>query len=170
MISLSSYTRLAVATTVLAFIVVVLGAFVRLSNAGLSCPDWPGCYGQLGVPQTQTAIETANAAFPERPVDVPRAWKEMIHRYLAGFLGIAILALAVFAWRRRQRPGQLLALPVGLVGLVLFQALLGMWTVTLLLKPLVVTAHLLGGFATLALLWWLSLRQGRLFMGFGASS
>ena len=164
MITLSSYTRLAVRTTLLAFTVVVFGAYVRLSNAGLSCPDWPGCYGLIGVPETQTAIESANQAFPDRPVDAPRAWKEMIHRYLAGFLGLAILALAVFAWRRRHRPGQLVALPVGLVGLVLFQALLGMWTVTLLLKPIVVTAHLLGGFATLALLWWLSLRQGRLFM------
>ena len=165
MISLSSYTRLCVCTTILAFTVIVFGAYVRLSNAGLSCPDWPGCYGQLGVPQTQHAIDMANETFPQRPVDIPRAWKEMIHRYLAGCLGLAILALAVLAWCRRKRPGQMLGVPGTLVVLVLFQSLLGMWTVTLLLKPLVVTAHLLGGFATLALLWWVSLRQGRLFLG-----
>ena len=92
----------------------------------------------------------------------------MIHRYLAGLLGLAILALAIFAWKRRYRPGQLVGLPAALVLLVFLQGLLGMWTVTLLLKPLVVTAHLLGGFSTLALLWWLSLRQGRLFLGPGA--
>ena len=88
----------------------------------------------------------------------------MIHRYLASALGLAILALAFLAWRRRRRPGQLVLVPFALVALVIFQGMLGMWTVTLLLKPIVVTAHLLGGITTLALLWWLCLRQGRLFL------
>ncbi len=150
--------RLVYATAVLAFVVVVLGAWVRLSHAGLGCPDWPGCYGHLDVPEAPQHVAAANAAWPERPVEAAKAWKEMIHRYAAGALGLAIAAIAVTAWCRRHEPGQPLALPLALLGLVVFQALLGMWTVTLLLKPLVVMAHLFGGFTTLALLLWLGLR------------
>ncbi|MGH8458004.1 MAG: COX15/CtaA family protein, partial [Nevskiales bacterium] len=102
----------------------------------------------------------ANQAYPDRPVEAPKAWKEMVHRYVAGTLGLLILALAVMAWRRRHATGQPVVLPLMLLGLVIFQAALGMWTVTLLLKPLVVTAHLLGGMATLGLLFWLVLRSG----------
>ena len=160
-IGVVGYTRIAVLTTVLALLVSSVGAYVRLSDAGLSCPDWPGCYGQLTVP---SAADAAVFAFPDRPLDPARAWKEMIHRYLAGLLGLAILALAILAWRRRRLPGQLLSVPLVLLGLVILQALLGMWTVILLLEPAVVTGHLLGGLATTALLWWLSLRQGRLFL------
>lgn len=156
----SSYLTLSFFTTLLALAVMLLGAYVRLSDAGLGCPDWPGCYGQLQAPTTPSDIRAANAAYPERPVDQAKAWKEMAHRYLAGGLGLGILALAVLAWRRRHLPGQLLAIPLALVAVVVFQALLGMWTVTLLVKPAVVTAHLLGGLLTAALLWWLTLRQG----------
>lgn len=155
-----NFRRIALIATVLALCVTVLGAYVRLSHAGLGCPDWPGCYGYLGVPAKDYQIAQANAVFPERPLETDKAWKEMVHRYLAGILGLLILALALLAWRRRREPGQSLALPLFLLGLVIFQALLGMWTVTLLLKPVVVMAHLLGGLATLALLWWLVLRQG----------
>lgn len=154
-----SFSRLAWLASALALGVVVLGAWVRLSHAGLGCPDWPGCYGHLDVPEAPHLIDAANAAWPDRPVEPAKAWKEMIHRYAAGTLGLLILAVAVSAWRRRAEPGQALALPLALVGLVLFQALLGMWTVTLLLKPLVVLAHLLGGLTTLALLFWLALRH-----------
>ena len=137
-------------TLLLCFGIVVLGAFVRLSDAGLGCPDWPGCYGQLLVPEN---IEQANAAYPERPLEIGKAWKEMIHRYFASALGLLIIALAVFGWNKGlPRP-----LLLGGVGLVIFQGILGMWTVTLLLKPLAVTAHLLGGMSTLALLAWLNL-------------
>ncbi|HXH04314.1 MAG TPA: COX15/CtaA family protein [Candidatus Competibacteraceae bacterium] len=155
------FRRLALAAVLLAFVVVVLGAWVRLSDAGLGCPDWPGCYGHLTVPSAPEHVENANAAYPERPLEAHKAWKEMIHRYCAGVLGLLVLALALLAWRRRGEPGQPLALPLALLALVVFQALLGMWTVTLQLKPLVVMAHLLGGLATLALLWWLNLGQQR---------
>ena len=158
----SAFNRLAWAATVLALCVVVLGAYVRLSNAGLGCPDWPGCYGQIGVPTVAADVSQANAAFPERQVEAHKAWKEMIHRYFAGMLGLLILALAIMAWRNRDAPGQPVKLPLFLVGLVIFQALLGMWTVTLLLKPVVVMGHLLGGLTTLALLAWLSLRTSAL--------
>ena len=122
---------------------------------GWSCPDWPGCYGRLGVPGPDDAA-SAQAAFPERPLDRARAWKEMAHRYAAGLLGLAVVLIGVLAWRRSP-PGRIPALPCFLVVLVAFQALLGMWTVTLGLAPLVVTAHLLAGLATVALLWWLRL-------------
>lgn len=162
-VSLDTYVRILLATTALAAVVVLVGAYVRLSDAGLGCPDWPGCYGSIAVPLSETAVESANAAYPERPVEAPKAWKEMAHRYIAGLLGLLILALAVLAWQRRHMPGQRVVLPFALLALVIFQALLGMWTVTLLLKPAVVMAHLLGGMTTLALLWWFALRQGHLF-------
>jgi cytochrome c oxidase assembly protein subunit 15 len=155
----NGFDRLALSTLVLAYCVIILGAYVRLSHAGLGCPDWPGCYGLLDVPNTAEQISQANAAFPERPVEIGKAWKEMIHRYLAGVLGLAVFGLAILAWRGRHEPDQAVGLPIALTGLVVFQALLGMWTVTLLLKPLVVMAHLLGGLTTLALLWLLVIRR-----------
>jgi heme a synthase len=155
------FYRVAVLATVLTLVLVMLGAYVRLSHAGLGCPDWPGCYGHLvGVPAADHHVTAANEAYPDRPVEAPKAWKEMVHRYIAGILGLLILALAIMAWLRRHLPGQPVGLPLALLALVIFQALLGMWTVTLLLKPMVVTAHLLGGMATLALLFWLVLRSG----------
>lgn len=154
----SLFRTLALSGVILALVVVVLGAYTRLTDAGLGCPDWPGCYGQLDVPAGERQIAEANAAYPERPVETGKAWTEMIHRYFAGGLGLLILALAIIAWRRRNVPGQPLVLPSFLLVLVIFQALLGMWTVTLLLKPAVVMGHLLGGLTTLALLWWLALR------------
>lgn len=154
-----TFTCISAITVGLALVVVVLGAYVRLSHAGLSCPDWPGCYGKLLVPAEHSDVVSANLAYPERPLDSERAWKEMIHRYLAGLLGLAILFMAVVAYMRRRAPGQQLLTPSVLVVLVLFQALLGMWTVTLLLKPLVVVGHLLGGLTTAALCWWVFLRH-----------
>lgn len=149
--------RLALAVTLLALLVIVLGAYVRLSNAGLGCPDWPGCYGNLIAPTTEPQIASANSAYPQRPVDVHKAWKEMAHRYLAGTLGLCVLLLALLSLRRSGSEQPRL-LPWLLVLIVAFQAALGMWTVTLLVKPAIVTSHLLGGFITLALLWILTLR------------
>ncbi len=152
------FTLLARAAVAVALCVVVLGAYVRLSDAGLGCPDWPGCYGKLlGVPQTTAEIEQARRLYPRSPLDSAKAWKEVMHRYLAGVLGILIFTLAVLAVINRRCRRQPVALPLLLSVLVVFQALLGMWTVTMLLKPIIVTAHLLGGLATLALLWYLAL-------------
>ncbi|MCY3729926.1 MAG: COX15/CtaA family protein [Rhodospirillaceae bacterium] len=146
-------TRLGVG---LAFVVVTVGAWVRLTDAGLGCPDWPGCYGQWVVPGDAAQRSDAVAAFPGRPLDVGKAWREMIHRYLAGGLGLICVALAGLAWLNRRDPTQPRRLPFVLLGVVIFQGLLGMWTVTLLLQPVIVVAHLLGGLATLGLLFWLS--------------
>ncbi|MDB5973236.1 MAG: heme synthase [Hydrocarboniphaga sp.] len=149
------FRRLNLATVALCFIVIVFGAYVRLSDAGLGCPDWPGCYGHVGVPGAQHELANAEAAFPDRPVEAHKAWKEMIHRYLATTLGLAIVALAAWSTRLKAPRKTVRVLPWVLVGLVMFQGALGMWTVTLLLKPLVVTGHLLGGLTTLSLLLWL---------------
>jgi heme a synthase len=195
--------RLAIAATALALCVIVFGAFVRLSNAGLSCPDWPTCYGKITWPGADHEIAHANANF-ERAVETHKAWREQLHRHLAAILGVLVLAIAIVAARYRARAwlpittasllvaisiplyikqhygaailfagaGELILLwsawrwrgadhaRLGSVILmvIIFQALLGMWTVTWLLKPVVVMAHLLGGLTTLALLSWLSLR------------
>jgi len=158
---LTLFRRLALAGVVLALVVVVLGAWVRLSAAGLGCPDWPGCYGHLTVDQAARNVDAINQAFPHRPFEYHKAIKEMVHRYFATSLGILILALAGLAIANRKDPNQPVALPVALVGLVIFQGLLGMWTVTLLLKPLIVVLHLLGGLTTLALLCWLAIDPER---------
>lgn len=161
------YLRLALFGVGLALLVVVLGAFTRLVDAGLGCPDWPGCYGFLTVPSSETSLLAAEARFPDAPVEPHKAWWEMIHRYFAGGLGLVIATLAIvalIAWRRRQRGTPAARLPtglaLGLLGLVICQAAFGAWTVTLKLWPQVVTAHLLGGFATLSLLWLMALRLG----------
>ena len=147
--------RMALAGIALASVVVVLGAYTRLVDAGLGCPDWPGCYGQLGVPTGAAEIARAEAAFPDAPVEAEKAWVEMIHRYAATTLGALILVILGLAVKNRQ-PWRL---PAGLALLVIAQGAFGAWTVTLKLWPQVVTAHLLGGFATLALLGVLALTE-----------
>ena len=137
----------------LATVVVVLGAYTRLVDAGLGCPDWPGCYGHLGVPSIASDIARAEAAYPDAPVEAEKAWVEMIHRYAATALGALILLILALSLKDR-RPWRL---PAGLAVLVIAQGAFGAWTVTLKLWPQVVTAHLLGGFATLALLALLAL-------------
>lgn len=143
---------------VFAGVVVLLGAYTRLVDAGLGCPDWPGCYGFIGVPDTQEEIKIAEEAYPHAPVEADKAWPEMIHRYFAGTLGLIIALLAFLAIKARADRSQPLALPLVLLGLVVFQAALGMWTVTMGLLPITVMGHLLGGFITLALLLLLVLK------------
>lgn len=150
------FLRVARLATLLAFCVIVIGAFVRLTDAGLGCPDWPGCYGQLTPPDEAHELRRAEQAFPGARVETHKAWHEMIHRYLASTLGLLIIVMAVLAWRNRADPQQPLALPLFLVLLVCFQGALGMWTVTQLLRPAIVTLHLLTGMLTLALLAWLA--------------
>lgn len=201
---------LSLLAAVFAFGLVMFGAFVRLSDAGLSCPDWPTCYGEATWPQHAQAVAKADAAFPQRPYEAHKAWREQVHRMLAGTLGVLVLAMALLAASRRRwitlavvgsavlaaigvamymqgehRWSSLLAvcaiaLPLAAalalqrpaawrvclvaLGVIIFQAMLGMWTVTLLLKPVVVTGHLLGGMTTFALLGYVAVR----FAGVGA--
>lgn len=140
----------------LTFIVIIVGAYTRLTDAGLGCPDWPGCYGRMIISTQADYIAEAQAFWPERPLQQDKAWIEMAHRYIAGLLGLMILAIAVLAWAGKPAP-RIRLLTGGLLLLVSFQALLGMWTVTLLLKPFIVALHLLGGMAIIGLLHWLTL-------------
>ena len=161
---------LVISTTIVTLALVMLGAYVRLTNAGLGCPDWPGCYGKLSPAQAAENIEAAQTEAPAGPVSLPKAWKEMLHRYLASLVGVMILAIAYQAVRGRRRvdyygPGTGLGLPFALVLLVVLQGLFGKWTVTLLLKPVIVTLHLLGGMALFAMLAWLSARMFELSAG-----
>ena len=150
--------RLALLATLMALLVVLLGAYTRLTHSGLGCPDWPGCYGFISVPSTDAQLVHAELHFPQAPVEAAKGWSEMVHRYFAGTLGCLILLLAVRAWKQRKRHDQPLKLPLFILLVVIIQAAFGMWTVTLKLWPQVVTAHLLGGFATLSLLFLLTLR------------
>lgn len=150
--------RLALFATVLALLVVLLGAWTRLTHAGLGCPDWPGCYGLIAVPSGAAQEAQAALQFPQAPLHAGKGWNEMIHRYGAALLGLSVSGLALQAWHCRHQAGQPLKLPLLLVALVIAQALFGMWTVTLRLWPPVVTVHLLGGLATLSLLLLLTLR------------
>jgi cytochrome c oxidase assembly protein subunit 15 len=155
----STLHKLAVIAAIIAFAVIVLGAYVRLSHAGLGCPDWPGCYGHVTWPNETHELARAEAAFPERPVETHKAWKEMVHRYLAGALVLLVIGINVLSWRAEFREKGIRALATGLLALILFQAALGMWTVTLKLLPLVVMAHLMGGLTTFCMLLWLSWRS-----------
>ena len=148
---------IALAAFALCLCVVVLGAYVRLSNAGLGCPDWPGCYGHLTPSAAAADAHTAAAPLAGRALDLGKAWREMLHRYAAGTLGCLIVCLTVFgiAWRRERIVPPWFV--VALLAIVVLQGLLGMLTVTWQLTPLIVSLHLLFGFTTLSLLWWLVL-------------
>ncbi len=155
------FRRLATVAVVLTLCLVMLGAWVRLTDAGLGCPDWPGCYGKLSPVHAsdQIAQAVAEQGGEHGPVSMGKAWREMVHRYLASGLGLLIIAIAVLATRWRVALRQSPVLPWALVGLVILQGLFGKWTVTLLLKPAIVTGHLIGGMLLFALLVWLWQRQ-----------
>jgi len=153
------FKRLLFSASFLTLCVVVFGAYVRLTDAGLGCPDWPGCFGTLTVPESEFAIMEAQGLYPGSIVEVGKAWREMIHRYLAGILGLLILLISFVSYKIRQQLKVRLALPFIILALVIFQATLGMWTVTELLKPAIVTAHLMGGMTILALLTYLTHRH-----------
>ncbi len=147
--------RWALAAVAFAFVVIALGAVTRLSDAGLGCPDWPGCYGHLAVPTSTQAIQQIDKMFPTKPLQAHKAWAEMIHRYCAGTLALLIAVVVFFAIREAKRlhSKKRMALAIALLLLLIYQPLLGMWTVTWKLLPIVVSQHLLGGFGLVGLLW-----------------
>jgi cytochrome c oxidase assembly protein subunit 15 len=155
----NNYFKMSLVATFLALVVVMLGAYTRLSDAGLGCPDWPGCYGQFTAPHTAAQISKAQQIFPNQAVVPAKAWAEMVHRFFAGALGLFIMCLTLWAYKRRftVMPQQNIIIPTLLSLLVIFQAVLGMWTVTWLVLPLIVMMHLLAGMSIAALLWALSL-------------
>ena len=143
-----------------ALLVVSVGAYTRLADAGLGCPDWPGFYGFLTVPDQVEEVQLAETRYPGAPVEFVKAWWEMGHRYISCALLVLVFSMLVMAYRGREREDTPLALASVLMVIILCQAAFGAWTVTLKLWPQVVTAHLLGGFTTLSLIWLLFLRQG----------
>ncbi|HJW55750.1 MAG TPA: COX15/CtaA family protein [Burkholderiaceae bacterium] len=160
----NKYRKLVWATLFLTFDLIMFGAFTRLTDSGLGCPDWPGCYGHANPLQAHAHISAAQAAMPAGPVTVMKAWIEMIHRYLAMGVGVLIVSLTIVAWRAWIRSGRKdnrfsPLLPTLLLGLVCLQGAFGAWTVTLKLQPVIVTTHLLLGLSLLAMLTWLAARQ-----------
>lgn len=151
-------SKLALAAFAFAFIVIMLGAYTRLTDAGLSCPDWPQCYGYITVPHTSQQILDASARYPATPVDVTRAWSEMTHRYCAGIETILILSLTyMLLFTRKLRDLKSITKSVLLIGLLMVQILLGALTVTQKLTPAIVLSHLLTGISVLSVLWWIFL-------------
>lgn len=154
--------NLALFTCVLAFVVILLGAYTRLTNAGLSCPDWPNCYGYITAPHTMTQLQDAASRYPTAPIDIKKAWTEMTHRYFAGTEGILILILSISIFIHRKTTDiKPIIMGSSLIALLCIQIMLGMLTVTEKLKPVIVLAHLLTGLSILSVLWWtyLSLRK-----------
>ena len=154
------YRKLVWVTLFLTLDLIMFGAFTRLTDSGLGCPDWPGCYGQADPFRAHDAISAAEAAMPSGPVTVMKAWIEMIHRYLAMAIGVLIISLTLIAWRKWLQAGCRESrftplLPTALLGFVCLQGAFGAWTVTMKLQPLIVTTHLLLGMSLLALLTWL---------------
>ncbi|MCT8988511.1 COX15/CtaA family protein [Shewanella phaeophyticola] len=147
--------RLIKFTLVFTLAVILMGAYTRLSDAGLGCPDWPGCYGHLAVPSASHELAKVEQHFPDMTIEPEKAWLEMIHRYIAGTLGLMVLAILILCFKQPHAPKKL---PSFIAALIIFQAALGMWTVTMKLMPIVVMAHLIGGFSLFALLLLLYLR------------
>lgn len=157
------YRKLVWVTLFLTFDLIMFGAFTRLTDSGLGCPDWPGCYGQANPLQAHADISAAETAMPTGPVTVMKAWIEMIHRYLAMGIGVLIIALMVISWRRWLQSGRKEMkfsplFPTLLFAFVCLQGAFGAWTVTMKLQPVIVTTHLLLGMTLLALLTWFGAR------------
>lgn len=160
----NKYRKLAWVTLFLTFDLIMFGAFTRLTDSGLGCPDWPGCYGHANPLQAHAHISAAQLALPSGPVTAMKAWIEMIHRYFAMAVGVLIIALTVIAWRNWRHAARGDArfspwLPSFLLAFVCLQGAFGAWTVTLKLQPLIVTIHLLLGMGLLGLLTWLAASQ-----------
>jgi cytochrome c oxidase assembly protein subunit 15 len=156
--------KLAWVTAFLTLDLIMFGGFTRLTDSGLGCPDWPGCYGHSNPLSAGEQIRAAETALPSGPVTMTKAWIEMLHRYFAMAVGFLIIVLMVMAWRRyRREPGPQHRAAAVLATVVLvavcLQGAFGAWTVTMKLQPIIVTTHLMGGMSLLALLVWLALKE-----------
>lgn len=158
----NKFRKLIAVTLFLTFDLVVFGAFTRLTDSGLGCPDWPGCYGQANPFQAHSEIKAAESLMPTGPVTVMKAWIEMIHRYLAMAVGVLLLAIMSIAWYRRSTQRHSPWLATFMVFLVLLQGAFGAWTVTMKLQPIIVTIHLLLALCLLSLLVWAWSRENEL--------
>lgn len=152
----NKYRKLVWLTTFLVFDLILFGSFTRLTDSGLGCPDWPGCYGTSNPIHASADIAAAEAVLPDGPVTEMKAWIEMVHRYFAMAVGALIVALNILAWAKYRQLGHTPWAATGLLILVCIQGAFGAWTVTMKLMPLMVTLHLLLGMALLAGLAWLA--------------
>ena len=152
------YRKLVFFTWFLTLDLIMFGAFVRLTDSGLGCPDWPGCYGKVTPVGASDQIRQALESMPYGPVSFPKAWIEMIHRYVGALLGLLIIIIVIMAWRHRKVLGHTPRLALATLAAVCVQGAFGAWTVTLKLMPVIVTIHLLGGMTLLALMTWLAAR------------
>ena len=153
------YRKIIFLTWFLTLDLIMFGAFVRLTDSGLGCPDWPGCYGNITPIGALQSIREAVQVMPDGPVTLPKAWIEMVHRYVGSLLGLLIIAITWMAWRYRAILGRSPVLAFVALIAVCVQGAFGAWTVTHQLMPAVVTAHLLGGMSLLALMTWLAARE-----------
>jgi cytochrome c oxidase assembly protein subunit 15 len=163
------YRKLVFFTWFLTLDLIMFGAFVRLTDSGLGCPDWPGCYGSATPLGSLADIHQANSAMPFGAVSLSKAWIEMVHRYAGSILGMLIIAIVYMAWRYRGRLGRSPVLAVVTLVTVCVQGAFGAWTVTHQLMPVVVTSHLLFGMLTLAMMTWLAARE-RPYAALGAAA
>tara|TARA_B100000900_G_scaffold377589_1_gene361146 strand:+ start:10928 stop:12007 length:1080 start_codon:yes stop_codon:yes gene_type:complete len=154
-LALRTIKILSLSSGIMGFVVVALGAWTRLADAGLGCPDWPGCYGFATIPISPEEIDIANAKFPETPYEVAKAIPEVVHRYFAAALGFMITCMALISMRSKDLPSDIKNLSIFLLIWVILQGTFGYWTVSLKLWPQVVTTHLMSGFLTTGLLWLL---------------
>jgi heme a synthase len=158
----NKFRKLVWVAVFLTFDLIVFGGFTRLTDSGLGCPDWPGCYGMANPFLAHEQISAAEAEMPTGPVTVVKAWIEMIHRYLAMGIGVIIMALlftSIVQWRKTRVQAFKPGIPLALFVFVCIQGAFGAWTVTLKLQPVIVTIHLLLGMGLLALLTWLGGRE-----------
>ena len=155
---MTSYTvrNISLLASLFTLVVISVGAWVRLTHAGLGCPDWPGCYGILGTPTSDIELAEAKKLYPDAVIDTGKAWREMLHRYLAGTLGIFIFYVSYLTLKYAKHVPKLL--PISLIVLIIVQSLMGMFTVTELVKPTIVTIHLVLGITTATLLLWNSFK------------
>lgn len=144
----------------LAFVVIALGAWTRLVDAGLGCPDWPGCYGFVVFPTNEAEIALAEARYPTFPYDINKAIPEVVHRYFAAALGFLAIIMVYYSFRQNENKN-IRRWTVGLLIFICCQGLFGYLTVSLLLLPIIVTAHLFGGFTTLTLFYLIFLMSGK---------
>jgi cytochrome c oxidase assembly protein subunit 15 len=157
----SKISKLSFVGALFTLIVISLGAWVRLTDAGLGCPDWPGCYGLLTTPDTVDELAKARQYYPNAEIDVGKAWREMLHRYMAGLLGLYVFFITYISIKYSKRS---YTLPVLISILIIIQAIMGMLTVTMLVKPTIVTTHLFFGMLTATLLFINSLKYSNTSM------
>jgi cytochrome c oxidase assembly protein subunit 15 len=156
---IARYRKIVFLTWFITLDLIIFGVFVRLSDSGLGCPDWPGCYGKVTPIGALSEIKAAVQVLPDGPVTIPKAWIEMVHRYVGTLLGLLIMSIGILAWRWRGTLGRSPKLAWAIFVAVCIQGAFGAWTVTLKLMPIIVTIHLLGGMTLLALMTWLAARE-----------